>query len=102
MPPKNESPTRAMMRLHSGYLLERALYALPYPNLRHTVRKAAMYIKDPALFDLQAMSEDEGGLPSGRVLDPLPPEADPSSEVGGLGPSVAAGEQLLQALRREA
>ncbi len=56
---------------HSEYewaTLDRALYALPYPNLRKTIRRAAHYIKDPALFALQGMSEDEAdgylsGLP---------------------------------------
>ncbi len=37
--------------------LERALYALPYPNLRGVVRDAALYVKDPALYDLEVWTE---------------------------------------------
>jgi 8-oxo-dGTP pyrophosphatase MutT (NUDIX family) len=37
--------------------LERALYALPYPNLRGVVRDAALYVKDPALFELEVWTE---------------------------------------------
>ncbi len=53
---------------HKWASLEQALYALPYPSLRRTIRKAALYIKDPALFELQSMSEEEAdgyliGLP---------------------------------------
>ena len=43
--------------------LERTLYALPYPNLRNVIRDAAMFVKDPALFELEVWTEaDADGL----------------------------------------
>ncbi|MDJ0974733.1 MAG: NUDIX domain-containing protein [Planctomycetota bacterium] len=45
---------------HSEYEwapLERALYALPFPNLRNVVREAALWLKDRALFELEPWDE---------------------------------------------
>lgn len=45
---------------HSAYewaSLERAMYALPFPNLRNVVREAALWVKDRALFDLEPWNE---------------------------------------------
>lgn len=54
---------RAEVRLskeHSAYAwasLEHALFALPFPNLRGVVRDAALWLKDPALYDLEPWTE---------------------------------------------
>ncbi len=37
--------------------LERALHALPFPNLRNVVREAALWLKDRALFDIEPWTE---------------------------------------------